>query len=50
MALPELPEDGVLYLAQKADELAIYTVKGQAFISGNKGEEWTQIMENGEVR
>ena len=50
LALPELPEDGVLYIAQRPDELAIYTVKGQAFISGDKGAEWTQIMEDGEVR
>lgn len=50
LPLPELPEDGVLYIAQKPDELAIYTVKGQAFISGDQGSEWTQIMEDGQVK
>ncbi len=48
--LPELPEDGVLYIAQTSDELAIYTVKGQVFISGDDGAEWTQIMKDGEVQ
>lgn len=50
LALPELPGDGVLYIAQTSDELAVYTVKGQVYISKDDGAEWSQIMKDGEVK
>ena len=50
--LPDLPEDGVLYIAQhpsNADELAIYTAAGHAFISEQGGASWDQILNAGQV-
>lgn len=50
LALPDMPEDGVLYIARNSDELAIYTVKGQAFVSKDGAAAWTQIMKDGQVK
>lgn len=51
--LPDLPEDGVLYIAQhpsNADELAIYTAAGHAFISEQGEGDWKQILNAGQVK
>lgn len=51
--LPELEEDGPVYIAQNpqdANQLAIYTIKGHAYLSENDTESWIQILENGEVK
>lgn len=51
--LPDLTEDGPVYIAQNpqnAQEIAIYTVKGQAYLSNDGGETWNQLLENGKVK
>lgn len=50
LPLPELPEDGVVFISATPEELAIYTVKGQAFVSKDRAETWTQIMKDGQVQ
>lgn len=50
--LPDLPEDGILYIAQNPsnkDEMAIYTAAGHAFISEDGGGTWNQILNAGQV-
>ncbi|WP_040955019.1 F510_1955 family glycosylhydrolase [Virgibacillus sp. SK37] len=50
--LPELNEDGPVYIAKKPQdekEFAIYTIKGQAFISKDGMKSWEQILDNGNV-
>lgn len=52
LELPDLPEDGVMYFAQNpanADEIAIYTAAGHAFISEDSGSTWNQILNAGQV-
>ena len=52
LELPDLPEDGILYIAQNpsnTDELAIYTAAGHAFISEDGGGSWNQILNAGQV-
>lgn len=52
LELPDLPEDGIMYIAQNpsnADELAIYTAAGHAFISEDGGGSWNQILNAGQV-
>ncbi|GLO68459.1 F510_1955 family glycosylhydrolase [Oceanobacillus kimchii] len=51
--LPELEEDGPVYIAQNpqdANQLAIYTIKGHAYLSEDGTESWVQILENGQVK
>lgn len=53
MELPELTEDGPVYIAQNPQndqQIAIYTTKGQSFITEDGSESWTQIIENGQVK
>ncbi|MCJ0932522.1 hypothetical protein MST22_15350 [Virgibacillus halodenitrificans] len=50
--LPELNEDGPVYIAKNLQEekvFAIYTIKGQAFISKDGMKSWEQILDNGHV-
>lgn len=50
--LPDLTEDGPVYIAQNPQdnqEYAIYTTKGQAYVSKDGAESWDQILENGKV-
>ncbi|WP_298825081.1 F510_1955 family glycosylhydrolase [uncultured Planococcus sp.] len=52
LELPDLPEDGILYIAENpsnTDELAIYTAAGHAFISEDGGGSWNQILNAGQV-
>lgn len=52
LELPDLPEDGILYIAQNPsnkDEMAIYTAAGHAFISKDGGGTWNQILNAGQV-
>lgn len=52
LELPDLPEDGILYIAQNPsnkDEMAIYTAAGHAFISEDGGSSWNQILNAGQV-
>lgn len=52
LELPDLPEDGILYIAQNPsnkDEMAIYTAAGHAFISEDGGGTWNQILNAGQV-
>ncbi|HLR41670.1 MAG TPA: hypothetical protein VK067_00345 [Pseudogracilibacillus sp.] len=50
--LPELTEDGPVFIAQnpKDNELAIYTIKGQAYISNDDSETWEQILVDNKVK
>lgn len=51
--LPEMTEDGVVYLAQHPandDELALYTAQGHAWLTQDAGSEWTQILDAGQVQ
>ncbi|KAB8139129.1 hypothetical protein F9U64_01690 [Gracilibacillus oryzae] len=51
--LPDLNEDGPVYIAQNPQEsqgFAIYTTKGQAYITKDGTESWQQIVENGKVK
>src|SRR5699024_98114 len=50
--LPDLTEDGPVYIAQNPQdnqEFAIYTTKGQAYISKDGAQSWDQILEDGKV-
>lgn len=50
--LPDLTEDGPVYIAQNPqdnEEFAIYTTKGQAYISKDGAESWDQILEDGKI-
>ncbi|MBD8016215.1 F510_1955 family glycosylhydrolase [Planococcus wigleyi] len=50
--LPDMPEDGILYIAQNpldTDEIAFYTAAGHAFISEDGGGAWKQILNAGQV-
>lgn len=50
LELPDLPEDGVLYIAQNpsdAKELVIYTAAGHAFVF--EDDKWQQILKAGQV-
>lgn len=49
--LPELTEDGVVYIAQNPkneQQIAIYTIRGQAYITENGTESWVQIIKDGQ--
>src|SRR5690606_3927527 len=51
--LPEMTEDGVVYIAQypgDPEQLAIYTAKGHAWLTQDAGENWTQILNAGQVQ
>ncbi|AUD13017.1 MULTISPECIES: F510_1955 family glycosylhydrolase [unclassified Planococcus (in: firmicutes)] len=53
ISLPEMTEDGVVYLAQhpeNPEQLAIYTAKGHAWETQDAGENWTQILNAGQVQ
>ncbi|MFD1040238.1 F510_1955 family glycosylhydrolase [Virgibacillus byunsanensis] len=53
MNLPELTEDGPVYIAQSQQdnqEFAIYTTKGHAYLSGNAAASWVQILESGQIK
>lgn len=53
IALPEMTEDGVVYVAQhpeNAEQLAIYTAQGHAWLTQNAGSDWTQILDSGQVQ
>ena len=50
IALPQLPQDAVSYIAQNAaqpDEVAIATFKRSVFLSRDGGRKWTQIAKEG---
>lgn len=52
LELPDLPEDGILYIAQNpsnTEELAIYTAAGHAFLSKDGAGTWNQILNAGQV-
>ncbi|MBU9674054.1 hypothetical protein KQ939_14030 [Planococcus sp. CP5-4] len=51
--LPDMTEDGVVYAAQhpeNPEQLAIYTAKGHAWQTQDAGENWTQILNAGQVQ
>ncbi|WP_010647471.1 F510_1955 family glycosylhydrolase [Oceanobacillus massiliensis] len=51
--LPELIEDGPVYIAQNPNDenhLAIYTKKGNAYLTEEGSESWVQILESGLVK
>lgn len=50
LPLPELTEDGVVFISATPEELAVYTVKGQAYVSDDEAANWTQIMKDGQVQ
>lgn len=47
--IPDLPEDAVAFIAQNPNdesELAIYTLQGQAFISGGGSQTWEALLQD----
>lgn len=53
MNLPELTEDGPIYIAQNhqdTEEFAIYTAKEHAYLSEDGAESWVQILEDGKIK
>ncbi len=53
MNLPELYDDGPVFIAQNpkdTKQLAIYTIKGQAYVSSDFSETWEQILVDNEVQ
>jgi len=54
ISIPELKDDGILYIAknpQNEEELAIYTINGDAYVSKNgPAESWEQILDGGKVK
>lgn len=53
MNLPELGEDGPVFISQKPnnnEQLAIYTIKGQAYISNDNSKTWEQILVDNKVK
>ncbi|MBT2583896.1 F510_1955 family glycosylhydrolase [Planococcus sp. ISL-109] len=51
--LPEMTEDGVVYMAQhpaNTQELALYTAQGHAWLTQDAGGEWAQILDAGQVQ
>lgn len=51
--LPKLSEDGPVFIAQNPkdnDQLAIYTMKGQAYISKDDSKTWEQILADNKVK
>lgn len=53
LKLPQMKEDGIVFIAQKATDkktLAIYTQKGQSYITDNSSKSWKQIIQNSKVQ
>ncbi len=53
ISLPDMTEDGVVYIAQypkKPEQLAIYTAKGHAWMTQDAGDNWTQMLNAGQVQ
>lgn len=53
MYLPELYDDGPVFIAQNpkdTKQLAIYTIKGQAYVSSVYSETWEQILVDNRVK
>jgi len=53
MNLPELYDDGPVFITQSpkdTNQLAIYTIKGQAYVSSDYSETWEQILVDNEVQ
>ncbi|WP_088051891.1 F510_1955 family glycosylhydrolase [Virgibacillus dakarensis] len=53
LLLPDLTEDGPVYIAQNPQDnqqFAIYTTKGQAFLSNDNMKSWEQILVDGKVK
>ncbi|MCA0983430.1 hypothetical protein LCL89_05110 [Halobacillus yeomjeoni] len=51
--LPELKEDAVMYVAQNPEvieNLVIFTVQGDSFITNDSGETWDKIIDKGRVK
>ncbi|WP_440107708.1 F510_1955 family glycosylhydrolase [Planococcus halotolerans] len=51
--IPELGEDGIVFISvNPADEqeIAIYTVQGDAYVSSDEGTSWTTILEKGQIQ
>jgi len=53
MYLPELYDDGPVFITQNPKEtkqLAIYTIRGQAYVSSDYSETWEQILVDNKVK
>ena len=53
LEIPELGEDGVIFISVNpadAQEMALYTVQGDAYISSDGGTAWDTILENGQIQ
>lgn len=52
--IPKMDDDGILYITsnpQHTEELAIYTINGDAYLSKNGSEErWEKILNAGDVK
>lgn len=51
--IPELGEDGIVFISvNPADEqqIAVYTVQGDAYVSSDEGSSWTMILEKGQIQ
>ena len=52
MNLPEMPEDGITFIAQNPNdelELALYTFKGQAYLSEDGAQTWEALLQDGKT-
>ncbi|MFD1020338.1 F510_1955 family glycosylhydrolase [Thalassobacillus hwangdonensis] len=50
--LPEMKQDGVMYMAQNPNDSEAFTIltfNGKAFVNKGKGTEWKSIIENGKT-
>lgn len=53
IVLPEQLESGVMYIAQhpeRTEEMAIYTMQGEGYMTEDAAESWEQFAENGQVQ
>lgn len=53
LQLPELNEDGAVYIAvnpENNEEIAFYTVQGDAYVSKDGGASWEEIIDEGQIQ
>ncbi|RLQ91253.1 hypothetical protein D9754_05875 [Planomicrobium sp. Y74] len=51
--IPELGEDGIVFISvNPADDqqIAVYTVQGDAYVSSDEETSWTMILEKGQIQ
>ncbi len=51
--IPDMGEDGVIFIAVNpadAEEIALYTVQGSAYVSSDAGATWEAVLEQGQIQ